>query len=77
MYFNNDEPIIHNNIYDYVKWLLDPKHKSCTVIFYNGSEYDFNIMLKEFLNNNIIPKVIMDGSRIKYMEIKKIKNEVY
>ena len=73
MYFYNDMPIIHKNIYDYVKWLLDPKHKCYTVIFHNGSGYDFNFMLKEFLNNNIIPKVIMDGSRIKYMEIKKLK----
>ena len=44
MYFVNDEPIIHKNIYDYVKWLLDPKHKGYTVIFHNGSGYDFNFI---------------------------------
>ena len=77
MYFDNNEPIIHSNIYDYVKWLLVAKHKWYTVIFHNGSGYDFNFILKELLNNNLFPKVIMDGTRIKYMEIKKIKNEIY
>ena len=73
MYFENDEPIIHKNIYDYVKWLLNPKHKKYTVIFHNGSGYDFSFILREMLENNLIPNVIMDGTRIKYMEIKKLK----
>ena len=73
MYFDNDIPIIHKNIYDYVKWLLDPKHKKYTVIFHNGSGYDFNFIVKELLNNNIFPKIIMDGTRLKYMIIQKLK----
>ena len=35
MCYDNEEPIIHNNIYDYVKCLLDTKHKGYTIIFHN------------------------------------------
>jgi hypothetical protein len=60
------------NIHDAFKWLVSEDHKNYTVIFHNGSGFDYNFILQEFFRNNITPKMINNGSNIKYIHLRKI-----
>ena len=66
------EYIVHHNIDDFCRWLINDIHNGYTVIFHNGAGYDFHFIHEYMVKNNLIPDVIMNGSNIKTMSLKKL-----
>ena len=55
--YNKDdlEYIIHYNIEDFCRWLISDIHSGYTVIFHNGSGFDFHFIQEYMLKNNLLP----------------------
>jgi len=57
--------------YDFGNWILERQHKNCTFIAHNAKSYDNYFILNYFLQMNITPKVIFNGSKAVYMCVGK------
>ncbi len=61
-----------NNVTDkFGSWALEKQHIGCTFVAHNAKAYDNYFLLNYFLQKNITPSVIFNGSKAVYMRIGK------
>ena len=59
---------------NFCKWLISDQHKNFTVIAHNGKAYDLHFIFAYCIRNVLSPTVILNGTKILYMAIKKRLN---
>jgi len=52
-------------------WVVDRQHRGCVFLAHNAKAYDNYFLLNYFLQKNITPKIIFDGSKAVYMSVGK------
>ena len=54
------------------RWLFSKQHIGCTVMAHNANAFDNYFLIDYLTKNSIIPELIYNGSKIMYMNIKKL-----
>ena len=70
-YYDDPTPLEFFTIDNFMKWLLDEKHKGYTIIAHNGRGYDFQLIQEYIYKHTIMkPKNVYAGSKIMILELK-------
>ena len=73
MTFDDETPIIHEDINEFCEWAFQLEHKGFTFLAHNGKGYDYQFIIRWiYENTDYQPFVIFGGQKIMYMSIKEL-----